>query len=54
MPLLLPTLLLQGERERGENSEELSPALVESSPSETVARKSGGSVFEQKGMWGGI
>lgn len=38
----------------GKNSEELSPALVESSPSETAARKSGGNVFEQKGRWGEI
>lgn len=46
--------LFQGERAGGENSEELSPALVESSSSDTVAGKSGGNVFEQKGMWGGI
>ena len=51
MPRPLPPLLLPGERERGENSEELSPALVESSPCESVARKSGGSVLEQKVAW---
>lgn len=38
----------------GENSEELSPALVESSPCESVARKSGGSVLEQKVARGGV